>query len=101
MVLLCLALGDSYFLLKLCCFLIRTNQHIDHECDKSYCKDESDNVNISCEQAAQLIDDERYCISEYALITNCEQCPLCVVHLSLHSTDSCEARCAEEIECEE
>ena len=72
-------------------FLVRTEQHVKKECYQSDCNDECDHIAVSCEHHTKLIYDECDHISEYALISDCEPGLLGAVHLTLHSTDCCEA----------
>ena len=94
-------LAYLYVLVEPCSLLVRSYEEIDEECDKCKRKDKSYDVNVSCEQAAELIDDERYCVCKSALIADCEPSPLRAVHLTSDSTDSCEAGSTEEIESKE
>ena len=82
-------------------FLVRTHEHPDHSGKHRNGKDKTDNVDISGEETAELVDHKSDAVCKAALITDSEPCPLCVVHLTLDSADSREAGCAEEVEYEE
>ena len=62
---------------------------------------QANNVHIAGNSTANLIDAQRCQISETALITDREPCPLGVVHLSLDSADRREAGCAQKVEYQE
>ena len=87
--------------LELSSFLVRSEEHVDHDSEKSDGYDDSECVNISCEDIAELCDHECDNISESALICDGKCCPLRIVHLTLDGTHSCEAGSAEEIEYQE
>ena len=56
---------------------------------------------MTCEESAELVYHKSDAVCEYALVCDCECCPLTIVHFTFDSTHSCEARCAEEVEYEE
>ena len=50
---------DLRNLRKLICFLVFLNeQHIDDESERRYCEDQTDNIYVTSEQTAELVDHE-------------------------------------------
>ena len=89
---------DFNVLYELCCFLIRTDKHINHEAENSYCRNEADDVEMSGESAAELVYHESNAIRKAALISDGEPCPLRTVHFTLDCADCSEARSAKKVE---
>ena len=102
-----LSVGDRIILLfylfgkGVCFFILLDEEHIEDSEQSYYSENKSHNIQIACEGISELIYHKRNNICKAALICDSEPSPLSVVHLTLYSTDRCEARCAKKIEYEE
>ena len=84
-----------------CLAVLLDEEHVDHAGEGGDLEDKSDDVQVTRERAANLVDEEGDYIREAALIADCEPCPLRVVHLALDCADCRETRSAEQVEHEE
>lgn len=93
---------NLYVLRKLCCFgVLLEEEHVDHTDEDSGRNDDADNVCLADKDVAELSYHESDAVCKAALISDCELCPFSVVHLTLDSTDCCEAGSAKKVEYEE
>ena len=74
--------------------LVRTEQQINESDHTKECYDCTESKMSGCDQCTDLIDAHGNNVSQTTLISDCEPEPLCIVHLSLDCSHSCEARCA-------
>lgn len=86
---------------ELTAFLVGTQEHEAEEGQQNDRRRQSYGIDMALNGRADLIDNERYRISESALIADGKPCPFCAVHLTLDRTDGSEAGSAEQIEDEE
>ena len=75
---------NLYVLRKLCCFgVLLEEEHVDHTDEDSGRNDDADNVCLADKDVAELVYHEGDAVCKAALISDCEPCPLSVVHLTL------------------
>ena len=91
-------LRNLYLFCQLYGLLIRTDEHPNHKSEYNNCGNYADNIYVSCEQTAELVDHQRDRVGKSALISDGELRPLGVVHLTTNGADSGKARCAEQVE---
>ena len=82
-------------------FIVRACQHINYEHKYGYCKNQSGKVNISCKQAAELVNHKRNAVGKNALISYGKGSPFETVHFSFNSSHSRKTGGAEKIEYKE
>ena len=86
-------------------FLVRTHEHEDYQGEEDEREHKAYDINcavdVAGEEVAELVYHKGDNIGEAALIADCEPGPLCTVHLTLDSADSCEAGSAQKVEDEE
>ena len=93
--------GCLYGYVQSLTLFIRTSQQVNecyNNCDRH---NRPDTESGSCEQSADLIYNQRYQICKTALISDCCPEPFCIVHFTFDRTHSCEARCTQQVECQE
>ena len=93
---------DLYVLRKLCCLgVLLEEEHIDHTDEDCNRNDDSDNVCLADEDVTELSYHKSDAVCKAALVSDCEPSPFSVVHLTLDSTDCCEAGSAKKVKYEE
>ena len=81
--------------------LVRTEEQINEADDQKECYYSADTESTGGDQRTDLIYTQGYHICQTALISDSDPEPSGIVHLTLDRTHSCEARCAQQVECQE
>ena len=94
-----LNLGDVDFDLVVANILVGTDQQVDEANQNNSSHDgEEVEANLTGDQAADLIDDQRSAVGKQAHIADGDGSPLAVVHLALDGAHSSEAGSAQQVE---